>query len=108
MIGGSWAALFLSKGLRVLLSDPAPGAKGRFEAYLDAAWATLEALGLPNGACKTNYEMVDNLLPYLNEVDFIQEVCYAVFFTGAGVCYINTKTLHPSRMGLNIETSRPN
>lgn len=79
VIGASWAALFLARGLRVFLCDPAPTSKERFEAYLDAAWSTLEALGLPDGASKTNYEVVESLLPYLNDIDFIQEVCYAVF-----------------------------
>jgi 3-hydroxyacyl-CoA dehydrogenase len=75
VIGASWAALFLSKGLKVILSDPAPGSKESFEAYLETAWTTLKTLGLPPSACKTNYEMVDSVLPFLNQIDFIQEVC---------------------------------
>ena len=78
VIGASWAALFLSKGLKVLLTDPAPGSKENFEAYLDTAWRTLEVLGLSSSACKTNYEVVDSLLPHLDNIDFIQEVCCLV------------------------------
>ncbi len=79
VIGASWATLFLAKGLRVLLSDPAPGSKERFEEYLDAAWATLETLGMSDGVSKTNYEMVDSLFDYMEDIDFIQEVCYSMF-----------------------------
>lgn len=81
VIGASWAALFLARGLRVFLCDPAPGSKERFETSLDAAWTTLEALGLPDGASKINYEVVESLLPHLNDIDLIQEVCHALFWT---------------------------
>lgn len=81
VIGASWAALFLARGRKVFLCDPAPGSKERFEAYLDTAWTTLEALGLPSGASKTNYEVVESLLPHLSEIDFIQEVCYSVLWS---------------------------
>lgn len=65
----------------MFLSDPAPGSKERFEAYLDTAWITLEALGLPDGASKINYEVVESLFPYLNEIDFVQEVRRSVVWS---------------------------
>lgn len=75
VIGASWAALFLAMGLRVILCDPASGSEQRFEQYLDTAWSTLEKVGLREGAIKTNYEFVDNLLSRIDEIDFVQEVC---------------------------------
>lgn len=74
VIGASWAALFLAHGLKVILSDPAPGAQETFEQFLNTAWATIEKLGLREGASKTNYEFVDDLTSRANEIDFIQEV----------------------------------
>lgn len=76
VIGASWAALFLAKGLKVILCDPAPGAKERFEQYLDKAWITLEEVGLCEGASKTNYEFVDNLVSRIKDIDFVQEVWF--------------------------------
>ncbi|MYD76653.1 MAG: 3-hydroxyacyl-CoA dehydrogenase [Gammaproteobacteria bacterium] len=44
VIGSSWAALFLSAGIRVDVYDPAPGSEQRLRDYVATAWPTLEAL----------------------------------------------------------------
>jgi carnitine 3-dehydrogenase len=44
-IGASWAAYFLSRGLHVTASDPAPNAEDFARRYVAAAWPTLERLG---------------------------------------------------------------
>jgi carnitine 3-dehydrogenase len=44
-IGASWTAFFLSRGLRVSASDPAPQAEARLRQFVDAAWPVLRALG---------------------------------------------------------------
>jgi 3-hydroxyacyl-CoA dehydrogenase len=44
-IGASWAAYFLSRGLDVAASDPAPGAEKTIRTAVDAAWPTLERVG---------------------------------------------------------------
>ncbi|MEP9353495.1 3-hydroxyacyl-CoA dehydrogenase NAD-binding domain-containing protein [Xanthobacter sp. KR7-65] len=44
-IGASWAALFLSRGLDVVVSDPAPGAAEATQLLIDAAWPVLKELG---------------------------------------------------------------
>lgn len=74
VIGASWAALFLANGLKVITTDPAPGARDRFIQFLDDAWPAMEKIGLKAGASKTNYEFVDDIFPHLSEVDFVQEV----------------------------------
>lgn len=43
-IGASWAALFLAKGLEVVVSDPAPGAAEATERLISAAWPVLQEL----------------------------------------------------------------
>lgn len=74
VIGASWAILFLSKGLKVILSDPAEGAKERFTKFIGDAWPALEKIGIKSGASKENFEFVDDIFPRLSEVDFVQEV----------------------------------
>ena len=45
-IGASWAAYFLSRGLEVVASDPAPDASDRLRRFIDRAWPALTTLGL--------------------------------------------------------------
>jgi carnitine 3-dehydrogenase len=40
-IGMSWAATFLSRGLEIRASDPAPGAEARLRHFIDAAWPVM-------------------------------------------------------------------
>jgi carnitine 3-dehydrogenase len=49
-IGASWAAFFLSRGLEVAASDPAPHAEGFLRHFIETAWPALERLGLHAGA----------------------------------------------------------
>jgi 3-hydroxyacyl-CoA dehydrogenase len=44
-IGMSWAAHFLSRGIAVAASDPAPEAEARLRHFIDAAWPALARLG---------------------------------------------------------------
>jgi carnitine 3-dehydrogenase len=44
-IGASWAAYFLSRGLDVTASDPAPNAEAFARGYVANAWPTLQKLG---------------------------------------------------------------
>ena len=51
VIGASWAALYLARGLNVVATDPAPNAEANLRKYIDAAWKDLTALGIsPNGS----------------------------------------------------------
>lgn len=74
VIGMSWACLFLARGLKVIISDPAEGAEDRFERYLDSAWPVLDQCGTLNPSSAKNYEFVLDIVPRLPEADFIQEV----------------------------------
>ncbi|KAL4807209.1 hypothetical protein BDV18DRAFT_159428 [Aspergillus unguis] len=74
VIGASWTALFLSRGLRVLVSDPAPDAKERLFAYLQQSWPMLEKLGVHKNASISNCTFVgESLGDFYSEVDLIQE-----------------------------------
>lgn len=72
-IGMGWATLFLSKGLKVIVSDPAEGAKDALEGYLNQARPFFEAYG-DFEQLATNYEFVSDIVPRLSEADFVQEV----------------------------------
>ena len=50
VIGASWCAFYLAKGLDVVATDIAPTAKASLDAYIKAAWPALEELGLSPGA----------------------------------------------------------
>ncbi|BCR83082.1 uncharacterized protein ACHE_10484S [Aspergillus chevalieri] len=73
VIGASWTALFLAKGYKVIVTDPAPGAEEKLQAYLQKEWPTLTKIGLVPGASLQNYQFVENIDEYLGEVDYIQE-----------------------------------
>jgi 3-hydroxyacyl-CoA dehydrogenase len=73
VIGGSWAALYLAKGLQVVATDPAPGAEQRLRDFIDTAWPALERLGLSAGASRSNLSFNAVLAEALKGVDFVQE-----------------------------------
>lgn len=74
VIGSSWTALFLARGLWVLVSDPAPGAEETLSNYLNTVWPTLKQLGLSDGASISNYTfVVSSLTEHFHELDFVQE-----------------------------------
>lgn len=75
VIGASWTGLFLAHGLKVLVADPAPGAKATLDKHLSEIWPSLEKIGLKNGASLQNYEFVGkSLAGHYDKVDFLQEV----------------------------------
>ena len=46
VIGASWTALFLAKGLEVVATDVAPDAETALRRFVEAAWPALKRLGL--------------------------------------------------------------
>ena len=73
VIGASWSALYLAKGLPVVATDPAPGAEARLRAFIASAWPALEQLGLSPGASQANLSFTADLAEALKGVDFVQE-----------------------------------
>ncbi|MGB3434460.1 3-hydroxyacyl-CoA dehydrogenase NAD-binding domain-containing protein [Achromobacter sp.] len=73
-IGASWAALFLARGLEVVVSDPAADAEPLTRARVQAAWPVLAELGhvLP-GASAAGLRFEPDLEAALAGVDFVQE-----------------------------------
>ncbi len=73
VIGASWTALFLAKGLDVTATDVAPGAEGRLRRYVDDAWPALEALGLAPGASRSRLKFIEDLPKAVSGADLVQE-----------------------------------
>lgn len=73
VIGGGWAAYFLSRGLRVRVWDPAPDAGDKLARLIDTAWPALTELGLSAGADKNAWSVHTDLAEALDGVGFVQE-----------------------------------
>jgi len=73
VIGASWAAYFLARGLAVSATDPAPGARERLMAAVARHWPTLEEIGLEKGASIANLTFHDDLESALSGAQFVQE-----------------------------------
>ena len=73
VIGASWAALFLAKGLDVVATDVAPGANAALRQFIAAAWPALERLGLAPGASQAKLTFVPDLATAVKGADLVQE-----------------------------------
>jgi 3-hydroxyacyl-CoA dehydrogenase len=73
VIGASWAALFLAKGLDVVATDVAPDAETSLRHFVKAAWPALERLGLAPGASQSRLSFTADLPTAIRAADFVQE-----------------------------------
>ena len=73
VIGASWAALFLAKGLDVVATDIAPNAEDSLRRFVDGAWPALERLGLASGASPMRLVFTADLPAAVDGVDLVQE-----------------------------------
>jgi 3-hydroxyacyl-CoA dehydrogenase len=73
VIGASWTALFLAKGLEVIATDIAPDAEAALRRFAKAAWPALERLGLAPGASQSHLAFTPDMLAAVKSADFVQE-----------------------------------
>ena len=73
VIGASWAALFLSRGLEVVATDPAPGAEERLRSMVDGFWPALNRIGMVDDASVARLRFEHDLARTVSGADFIQE-----------------------------------
>src|SRR5258705_9563323 len=73
VIGASWAALFLAKGLEVAATDPAPDAQASLKRFIEAAWPALKRLGLTPGASQSKLTFTPDLPKAVKGADLVQE-----------------------------------
>jgi 3-hydroxyacyl-CoA dehydrogenase len=73
VIGASWTALFLAKGLQVVATDIAPNAEAALRKFVDTAWPALERLGLSPGASRSNLKFTAAVAQAITGVELVQE-----------------------------------
>ena len=73
VIGASWTALYLAKGLQVVATDPLPNAEAALRKFVDTAWPALERLGLASGASQSNLKFTAALAQAVAGADLVQE-----------------------------------
>ena len=73
VIGASWTALFLAKGLDVIATDIAPDAETALRRFVKAAWPALERLGLAPGASQSRLSFTHDMPAAVKSADFVQE-----------------------------------
>ena len=73
VIGASWAALFLAKGLDVVATDIAPNAEAALRRFVEDAWPALKRLGLAPTASQSNLTFTAELATAVDGVDLVQE-----------------------------------
>lgn len=73
VIGASWAALFLARGLQVVATDVAPNAEAALRKFVESAWPAVERLGLSPGASQSNLRFTPALGQAVANADLVQE-----------------------------------
>jgi 3-hydroxyacyl-CoA dehydrogenase len=73
VIGASWAAYYLSRGLDVVATDPAPGAEANLRKYVDNAWSVLAKGGFAAGASRDRLTFTPSMSQALAKADLVQE-----------------------------------
>jgi 3-hydroxyacyl-CoA dehydrogenase len=73
VIGASWAALYLAKGLEVAATDIAPNAEAALKRFVDAAWPALKRLGLAPGASQSRLSFTPKIEAAVGGADLVQE-----------------------------------
>ena len=71
-IGAGWAAVFLSRGMDVTLSDPGVDAEARAGVIIDQAWPLLEQRGLASGASRSRLRFVASPAEAVSDAEFVQ------------------------------------
>src|SRR6202795_4750658 len=73
VIGASWSALFLAKGLEVTATDVAPNAEAALRRFVEAAWPALKRLGLAPGASRRRLVFTADMVEAVKGADLVQE-----------------------------------
>jgi 3-hydroxyacyl-CoA dehydrogenase len=73
VIGASWTALFLAKGLQVVATDIAPNAEAALRKFVETAWPALQRLGLSPVASQSNLKFTAALAQAVADADLVQE-----------------------------------
>jgi carnitine 3-dehydrogenase len=72
-IGGGWSAYFLAHGYDVTAYIHDKAEEEQLRGLIDTAWASLEELGLAEGASRDRLTVTDDLAGAVAEAEFVQE-----------------------------------
>jgi 3-hydroxyacyl-CoA dehydrogenase len=73
VVGASWTAFFLAKGLEVVATDIAPDAEASLKRFVEAAWPALKRLGLAPGASQSKLSFTADISAAVKNADLVQE-----------------------------------
>jgi len=73
VIGRSWAALMLARGLDVRVMDPRPEVGDALRTFVDDAWPALRSLGLAHGEPPSHLAFTTDLAAACSGAGFVQE-----------------------------------
>src|SRR5246500_5119919 len=73
VIGASWTALYLAKGLQVVATGIAPNAEAALRKFVETAWPALKRLGRSPGASQSNLKFTAALAQAVADADLVQE-----------------------------------
>jgi 3-hydroxyacyl-CoA dehydrogenase len=73
VVGASWTALFLAKGLEVVATDVAPDAEAALRDFVATAWPALKRLGLAPGASQSKVTFTTDLPAAVRGAELVQE-----------------------------------
>src|SRR5215469_11467083 len=73
VIGASWTALFLAKGLQVVATDVAPNAEAALKKFVHTAWPALQRLGLSPKASRSNLKFTADIAEAVAGAELVQE-----------------------------------
>ena len=73
VIGGGWAALFLARGHDVIAFAPSAAEEAPLRHLVEAAWPSLDRLGLSTGASPDRLAFTTDLGTAVADADFVQE-----------------------------------
>ena len=73
VVGSSWTAQYLARGLDVIATDPAPNAEANLRRFVDEAWPALTEIGLSPGASRDRLSFTTDMKQALAQADFVQE-----------------------------------
>src|SRR5260370_5502540 len=72
VIGASWTALYLAKGLQAVATDVAPNAEAALRKFVETACPALKRLSLSTGASQSDLKFTAALAQALDAADLVQ------------------------------------
>jgi carnitine 3-dehydrogenase len=73
VIGASWAAYYLARGIDVVATDPGQQAEANLRKYVDDAWPLLTQVGLSPSASRERLTFTSDMSRALAGADWVQE-----------------------------------